>query len=125
VARSRAGGSYELIIIIIRSSQVPADVALGTGRDADGSAAGAGRLSCLPDSRRRTGFPRCPRSAHSSTSESPRHKGCETTSLPELQGGRKVPQREQRRSSQPQRLEGANCSASNRLHAYLIADVWG
>ena len=76
-------GSYELLMMAIRSAQVPADGTPDTLHGADSLQEQAAQ------------FPRCALSARSSTSASPGHSGCGTTSLRELQGRRKVRQREQ------------------------------
>ena len=70
-------GSYELLMMVIRGSQVPADGTAGTGHDTDRCT--SRRQSCSPGSSRRTGFPRCARSALSCTSARPGRSGCGTT----------------------------------------------
>src|SRR5689334_21032023 len=72
-------GSYELLMMVIRSSQVPSASTPGTGREADPLEEQAAELFAAQLSADR--FPRCARSAHSCTSASPGHKGCATTSL--------------------------------------------
>ena len=107
-------GSYELLMMVIRSSQVPGD---GTPRPGTTRTRYRNRRpSCSPRNSRRTGFPRCARSALSSTSASPGRSGCETTSPRELQGGRKVPLREQLAGtgSSQRRGSGQLQRASNR-----------
>jgi hypothetical protein len=86
-------GSYELLMMVIRRSQVPVGGRLRPGMTR--TCCRSKRRSCSPDSWRRTEFPRCGRSGLSSTSASPGRSGCETTSPPELQDGQRLPPPEQ------------------------------
>ena len=64
-------GSYELLLMVIRGSQVQPDVAPETGRNVDPLRERAAEL--FAGSWRRTGFPRCALSVLNSTSDSPGH----------------------------------------------------
>ena len=70
-------GSYELLMMVIRSSQVRRTARPRPG--ARRTRCRSRRPRCSPSSSRRTGFPRCARSALSSTSASPGRSGYETT----------------------------------------------
>jgi hypothetical protein len=86
-------GSYELLIMVIHSSQVPAEARSRTSTTR--THCRSRQPSCSPRNSRPTRLPRCARSALSSTSASPGHSGCRTTSSRELQCGWKVPLHEQ------------------------------
>src|ERR1700678_82989 len=62
-------GSYELLVMVIRSSQAAFDDTSDSRTTADPCR--SKRLRCSPSSLRRTGFPQFVRSALSSTSASP------------------------------------------------------
>jgi hypothetical protein len=111
-------GSYELLMMVIRCSQVPADRAPETEHYADHC--WSRRPSCSPSNSRRTEFPRCARSALSSTSASHGHKGSGTTSRGRCKAGGKsrcVSKLRGGASSQRPRL-GCSLNASDRLRAF-------
>jgi predicted transcriptional regulator len=86
-------GSYELLMMIIRSSQVPADGMPETGHDADPLHERAAELFAGQLAADRVPSVRAIR-AQLHVCQA-RRSGCETTSPQELQGGRKIPLREQ------------------------------
>ena len=77
-------GSYELLMMVIRSSQVPADGTPDSGTLR--TRCRSRRPSCSPSNSRRTGFPRSVRSALSSMSASRERSACGTTWLSRVEG---------------------------------------
>jgi hypothetical protein len=86
-------GSYELLMMVIRSSQVPADGTPETEHHADPLQEQATESFAEQLAADRVPSVRAIRSPL--TSDSLGHKGCETTSPREWQGGWKIPLREQ------------------------------
>ena len=107
-------GSYELLMMVIRSSQAVPDGGSGGADTRTRWVNRQPRYSLI--SWRRIVFRQCARSARSSTSANPGRRDCEITWLQELQGGRTAPLHEQLAGRLP-RLEGG-CSA--QVTAVLI-----